>query len=400
MLSFPIYLDNHSTTQADPRVVEKMLPFFSEIYGNASSKSHQFGWKAESAVEIARENVAGLINCDKGEIVFTSGTTESVNLAIKGIAGSHASKGNHIITTKTEHRAVLDTCKSLEESGFNVTYIDTDKYGMVDLKRIAEAVSDKTILVSVIFASNEVGTINDIAAMGKICREKNIIFHVDGAQAVGKIPVDVIEMNIDLMSFSAHKIYGPKGIGSLYFRKKRPWFKLTPQMGGGGQECGLRSGTQNVPGIVGFGEACRLSVLEMAEKSQKIKDLRDRLWKGIVSNLDDVYLNGHLDKRLPGNLNLSFKYVDSGSLMVSMKDIAVSSGSACSSETTEPSHVLKAMGVSDDLLHTSVRFGIGNFNTSEEIDYTIRKVVQTVKHLREISPAFAVLKRKITGIEI
>ncbi len=390
MLNFPIYLDNHSTTKADPRVVEKMLPFFSEIYGNASSKSHEFGWKADSAVEIAREKVSALINCSHNEIIFTSSTTESVNLAIKGIASADEAKGNHIITTKTEHKVVLDTCESLEQNGFKVTYVDTDKYGMVDPVQIANAITDKTILVSVIFASNEVGTINDIAAIGKICREKNVIFHADGAQAVGKIPVDAAEMNIDLMSFSAHKMYGPKGIGALYIRKSRPWFKITPQFGGGGQECGLRSGTLNVPGIVGFGEACRLSKLEMAEKSQKIKDLRDKLWEAIVSNLDDVYLNGHPEKRLPGNLNISFKYVDSGGLMVAMKDIAISSGSACSSETTEPSHVLKAIGVADDLVHTSVRFGIGNFNTEEEIDYTIKKLVQTVKHLREVSPAFAV----------
>lgn len=400
MLKFPIYLDNHSTTQVDPRVVEEMLPYFTEMYGNASSKSHEFGWKADAAVEIARERVASLINCEVSEIIFTSGTTESVNLAIKGAAESHASKGRHIITTNVEHKVVLETCKELERKGFVVTYIAADKYGMVEPSSILSAITNDTILVSVIFASNEIGSINNAADIGEICREKNVLFHVDAAQAVGKIPVDVARMNIDLMSFSAHKMYGPKGAGALYVRKKRPWFKLNPQMGGGGQECGLRSGTLNVPGIVGFGKACEFLKLEMPEKTQKIKTLRDRLSEGIVSNLDDVYLNGHPEKRLQGNLNFSFRYVDSGGFMAAMKDIAVSSGSACSSDTTEPSHVLKAIGVPDDLIRSSIRFGIGIFNTEEEIDYTIKKVVQTVKSLREVSPSYRVSGKHIAQKEI
>jgi cysteine desulfurase len=394
MLKFPIYLDNHSTTQVAPRVLEEMLPYFTERYGNASSKSHEFGWKADAAVEIAREKVSALINCDLSELVFTSGTTESVNLAIKGAAESNASKGRHIITTNVEHKVVLETCKELERKGFIVTYLNADKFGMVEPSVVSEAITDDTILVSVIFASNEIGSVNNVTDIGRVCREKNVLFHVDGAQAVGKIPVDVARMNIDLMSFSAHKMYGPKGVGALFVRKKRPWFKLNPQMGGGGQECGLRSGTLNVPGIVGFGRASELLRLEMAEKTPKIKALRDKLSEGIVSNLDDVYLNGHPDKRLPGNLNLSFKYVDSGGFMAAMKDVALSSGSACSSDTTEPSHVLKAIGLPDNLIRSSIRFGIGIFNTEEEIDYTIKKVVQTVNSLREVSPAYAVSRHK------
>ncbi len=394
MLKFPIYLDNHSTTQVDPRVLEEMLPYFTGRYGNASSKSHKFGWEADAAVEIARERVAALINCEPGEIIFTSGTTESVNLAIKGVADANASKGRHIIATNVEHKVALESCKELERKGFEATYLSADRYGMIDPAAVTAAIRKDTILVSAIFASNEVGTINDVTEIGRRCREKKVIFHADAAQAAGKIPVDVQRMNIDLMSFSAHKIYGPKGVGALFVNKKRPWFKLNPQMGGGGQECGLRSGTLNVPGIVGFGRACELVRLEMAENTQRIKALRDRLGEGILSNLEDVYLNGHPEKRLPGSLNFSFRYIDSGSLMTSMKEIALSSGSACSSDSGEPSHVLKAIGTPDNRIRSSVRFGIGIFNTEEEIDFTVNKVVQTVNSLREVSPAYTISKQK------
>lgn len=394
MLKFPIFLDNHSTTRVDPRVLDSMLPYFTEDYGNASSKAHEFGWKADSAVDISRRKIANFINADNREIYFTGGATEAINLAIKGIAEANSFKGDHIITTKAEHKAVLGTCKALERKGFEITYLHTDMYGLVNPQQIIDSTTNKTILVSVIFANNEIGSVNDIAALGKVCRERGIIFHVDAAQAIGKIPVDGEAMNIDLMSFCAHKLYGPKGIGALYIKKKSPKIKIFPQMDGGGHERGMRSGTLNVPGIAGFAKACEIYKNEMDAENNRVKALRDRLYTGIVSNLENVYLNGHPEKRLPGNLNISFKSVDSESIITSMKDIAVSSGSACSSETVEPSHVLKAIGLSKDLIHSSIRFGIGRFNTEEEIDYTINKITTVVNSLRENSPIEELLKEK------
>jgi cysteine desulfurase len=371
-----------------------MLPYLTERFGNAASRSHPFGWEAEAAVDEAREQVARLIHASSPkEIIFTSGATESDNLAIKGAAENLRSKGDHIITCVTEHNAVLDTCKTLERRGFNVTYLPVDSYGTVEPARVAAAVRPGTILISIMAANNEIGTIHPIAEIGRIAKEKGIIFHCDGAQAVGRIPIDVGRMGIDLLSISGHKIYGPKGVGALYIRSRNPRVKLTPQIDGGGHEGGFRSGTLNVPGILGLGMACQIAGNEFAEEEVRLSRLRERLREGLTSRLDQVYVNGHPTARLPGNMNLSFAHVEGESLMMALKDIAVSSGSACTSASLEPSHVLKALGVRDDLAHSSIRFGLGRFNTEEEVDYTIERVVEEVTRLRAMSPVYRDAKK-------
>ena len=394
-VKLPIYLDNHATTPVDPRVLDAMIPFFKEKFGNAASREHSFGWEAEAAVETARKQIAELINADPKEIIFTSGATESINLALKGTAQAYYGRKKHIITTQIEHKATLDTCKRLEKAGFNVTYLPVDKYGLVDPDDVRKSITPDTFLVSIMFANNEIGTIEPIAEIGRICSEAGVIFHTDAAQALGKVKIDVKEMNIDLMSVSGHKIYGPKGIGALFIKRKTPRIKITPIIDGGGHEGGLRSGTLNVPGIVGFGKACEIAKNEMDEEARRIKSLRDKLQNGIMSALEDVYLNGHPEKRLPNNLNLSFFGVESEAIMMGMREIAVSSGSACSSASPEPSHVLKAIGLSKDLIAGAIRFGVGRFNTEEEIDYTIEKVIEVVNNLRQISPAYKLKKEKI-----
>jgi len=395
MLKFPIYLDYHATTPMDERVLEAMLPFFREHFGNAASRNHAFGWVAEEAVEKARKQIASLINANPKEIVFTSGATESNNLAIKGVAEMYAEKGNHIITAATEHKAVLDTCKRLEKRGCRVTYLPVRPDGLIDLDQLRDSITDKTILVSIMYGNNEIGTIQDIRTIGQICHEKGVLFHTDATQAVGKIPVDVIADNIDLLSCTAHKMYGPKGAGALYVRRKNPRVQLTAQMDGGGHERGMRSGTLNVPGIVGFGKAAELCQQLMPEEMPRLQRLRDRLKDGILAELDEVYINGTMERRLPHNLNMSFAYVEGESLLMGINDIAVSSGSACTSATLEPSYVLKALGAGDDLAHSSIRFGLGRFTTEEEIDYTIGKVVEVVKKLRELSPLYEMVKEGI-----
>ncbi|MEJ5369806.1 MAG: IscS subfamily cysteine desulfurase [Bryobacteraceae bacterium] len=395
MLKFPIYLDYHATTPVDERVLEAMLPYFREHFGNAASRNHSFGWVAEEAVEKARKQIAALINASPKEIVFTSGATESNNLAIKGVAEMYAERGNHIITAATEHKAVLDTCKRLEKRGFRVTYLPVRPDGLIDLDQLRDSITDKTILVSIMYGNNEIGTIQDIRSIGQICHEKGVLFHTDATQAVGKIPVDVIADNIDLLSCSAHKMYGPKGVGALYVRRKNPRVQLTAQMDGGGHERGMRSGTLNVPGIVGFGKAAELCQQLMPEEMPRLERLRNKLKDGILAELDEVYINGTMERRLPHNLNMSFAYVEGESLLMGINDIAVSSGSACTSATLEPSYVLKALGAGDDLAHSSIRFGLGRFTTEEEIDYTIGKVVEVVKKLRELSPLYEMVKEGI-----
>jgi cysteine desulfurase len=395
-MKFPIFLDNHSTTPMDPRVLETMLPYFVEKFGNAASRNHAFGWAAEEAVETARKQIARLIKADPKEIVFTSGATESDNLALKGVLEMYKEKGNHIITCSTEHRAVLDTAKSLEAKGLaTVTYLSVDKQGMVNPQDVRNAITDKTVLISVMLANNEIGTINPVQEIGKIAKEKGVLFHCDATQGVGKIPVDVQAMGIDLMSFSAHKIYGPKGIGALYVRKKNPRVRVAAQMDGGGHERGMRSGTLAVPLIVGFGKACELCEQEMPTESARLSKMRDRLQSGIMGALEETYLNGHPTNRLPGNLNISFAYVEGESLLMGMKEIALSSGSACTSATLEPSYVLRALGVGTELAHSSIRFGLGRFNTDEEIDYAIKKVIEIVTKLREMSPLYEMAKEGI-----
>jgi cysteine desulfurase len=395
VVKLPIYLDNNSTTRTDPRVVEAMLPFFTEEYGNAASRSHAFGWKAESAVDDAREQVAALIGASAKEIIFTSGATESNNLAIKGVAAMYKKKGNHIVTVVTEHKAVLDPCKRLERDGYQVTFLPVDPYGRVSAEQIASALTDKTILVSVMAANNEIGTLQPIRDIGRLCKSKGVLFHTDAVQAVGKVPVDVEDMGIDLLSLSAHKLYGPKGVGALYVRKKDPRVRLDAMMDGGGHERGMRSGTLAVPMIVGLGTACDLARKEMPEESQRLLRLRERLRESIMGRLPEVFLNGHPTERLPGNLNLSFAYVEGEGLMMGIKDIAVSSGSACTSASLEPSYVLKSLGVGDELAHSSIRFGIGRFNTEEEIDWVADKVVSEVNRLREMSPLFEMAREGI-----
>jgi cysteine desulfurase len=386
-IKLPIYMDNHATTPVDPRVLEAMLPFFTNRFGNAASRTHAFGWDAEAAVEDARETVARLIGAESGkEIAFTSGATESDNLAIKGVAEYYQSKGNHIITTSIEHKAVLDSCKRLEKQGFVVTYIRAGKNGIVDPAEIEKAITDKTILVTVMLANNEVGTIQPIEAIGQITRSKGVLLHCDAVQGIGKTPFDVKKMNVDLASLTAHKIYGPKGVGALYVRRSKPRVRLVAQMDGGGHERGNRSGTLNVPGIVGFGKACEILLQEGAAENERLRALRDKLHRSITSRLPMVELNGHPEQRLPGNLNVSFAFVEGEGLMMAIKDVAVSSGSACTSASLEPSYVLRSMGLDEDLAHSSIRFGLGRFNTEEEVDYVASLVVDKVKRLRDMSP--------------
>ncbi len=389
-------MDNHATTPVDPRVLNEMLPYFCEKFGNAASRNHQFGWEAEAGVDDAREQIARLIGASlPQEILFTSGATESDNLAIKGVAESYQEKGNHIVTCVTEHKAVLDSCKSLEQRGYRVTYLPVDRYGAVDIGRLNGAITRQTILVSIMAANNEIGTLYPISEIGRITREKGVIFHCDATQGVGKFPINVEKMGIDLLSLSAHKIYGPKGIGALYVRSRRPKIRLRPIIEGGGQEKGLRSGTLNVPGIIGFGMACQIARQEMSEEATRLCRLREKLKDGIFSRLNDVYLNGDANRRLPGNLNVSFAYVDGESLMMGLKEIAVSSGSTCTSAVFESSYVLRALGVKADLANASIRFGLGRFNTEEEVDYTVDRVVEEVQRLRETSPLYTLAKRDL-----
>jgi cysteine desulfurase len=394
-MKLPIYMDNHATTPMDPRVFQAMTPYFTEHFGNAASRNHSFGWRAEEAVEKARKQIADLIGASSKEIIFTSGATESDNLAIKGVAEMYAEKGNHIITVATEHKAVLDTCKHFEKRGCRVTYLPVLESGLIDLDMLREAITDKTILVSVMWANNEIGVIQPIAEIGRICRERGVLFHSDAVQAIGKVPVSVIRDNIDILSITAHKLYGPKGVGALYVRRKNPRVQLTAQMDGGGHERGMRSGTLNVPGIVGLGEACEIASREMDQEAARLKRLRDKLADRFTAELDEVYINGTMESRLPGNLNISFAYVEGESLLMGINDIAVSSGSACTSATLEPSYVLKALGAADEIAHSSIRFGLGRFNTEEEVDYAGDKVVEVVKKLRELSPLYEMAKEGV-----
>ena len=397
-LKLPIFMDNQSTTRVDPRVVEAMLPYFTEQYGNSASRNHVFGWTAEAAVDHAREQVAALIGGDAKEIVWTSGATESNNLAIKGAAGFYKKQGNHIITVETEHKCVLDTCKRLQREGFEVTYLRPQKDGVVTPEMVTGAMTDKTILVSVMVANNEIGVVQDVNAIGAAIKAKNprTLFHIDAAQGAGKIPFDVEQARADLVSVTAHKIYGPKGIGALWVRRK-PRIRIDPMIDGGGHERGMRSGTLPVPMIVGFGKAAELSKDEMAAEAIRLTALRDRLYRGITSKLQEVYVNGTMDSRLPGNLNISFAFVEGESLLMALKDVAVSSGSACTSASLEPSYVLRALGAGDDLAHSSIRFGIGRFNTESEIDFVIDIVVKSVERLRSLSPLW---EMHLDGIDI
>jgi cysteine desulfurase len=400
MIKTPIYLDNHATTPVDPRVLAVMLPYFTEQFGNASSKNHAFGWEAEAAVDSAREQVAKLIGASSPrEIVFTSGATESDNLAIKGVAQAYRERGNHIVTCATEHKAVLDSCKALEKQGFKVTYLRVQTNGVLDLQRLEESFTDKTILVSIMAANNEIGTIQPVEEIGRLTRKNGILFHSDATQAIGKIPINVDKMAIDVLSLTAHKVYGPKGVGALYVRGTHPRVKIMPMLDGGGHERGMRSGTLNVPGIVGLGIACELGQKEMGGEAERLMGLRERLRTGLVQQLEDVYINGDPVRRLPGNLNMSFAYIDGESLMMGLKEIAVSTGSACTSASLEPSHVLKALGLDDSLAHASIRFGVGRFNTAEEIEYTIGRVAEEVHRLRKISPLYkARMERRKAGV--
>jgi cysteine desulfurase len=395
-MKLPIYMDNHATTPVDPRVVEAMLPFFTEHFGNAASRSHAFGWGAEKAVEQARDQVGALIGASGKEIVWTSGATESNNLALKGAADFYRDRGDHIVTAQTEHKAVLDTCKRLEKDGFRVTYLPVDQDGRVNPAAVAAAMTDKTIIVSIMLANNEIGTINPIADIGKVVKAKGAIFHVDAVQGVGKIPFDVNSAGADLVALSAHKMYGPKGVGALYVRRK-PRVRLTPIIDGGGHERGMRSGTLNVPGIVGFGKAAELSMREMPEESKRLFALRERLRQGIQSQISDTFINGSLEHRLPGSLNISFAYIEGEAMLMALKDVAVSSGSACTSSSLEPSYVLRALGVEEEMAHTSIRFGLGRFNTEAEVDHVIGVVVSKVNKLREMSPLYEMVKE---GIDI
>src|ERR1700678_57845 len=382
-VTLPVYMDTHATTPRDPRVLEEMLPYFMEKFGNAASRNHSFGWAGEEGVETARERVAKLVGATPKEIIFTSGATESDNLAIKGVAEMYKEKGNHIITAVTEHKAVLDTCKRLEKYGYRVTYLPVQKDGLIDLEDLKRAMEDKTILVTIMWANNEIGVLQPVTEIGKLCRERGVIFHTDATQAIGKIPVDVNKNNIDVMSISAHKMYGPKGVGALYVRRKNPRVQISAIIDGGGHERGMRSGTLNVPGIVGLGKACAIASEEMAHEAARLSGLRDRLRDRIMNRLNETYINGSMEHRLPGNLNISFAYVEGESLLMGINDIAVSSGSACTSATLEPSYVLKALGTGDGLAHISICFGSGRFNTAAEVDYVADRVIETVERLRE-----------------
>ena len=394
MVKTPIYMDYHATTPLDPRVLERMMPYLTHDFGNAASRSHVFGWKAEEAVEEGRAQVAALIGASDKEIVWTSGATESINLALKGVAEFYKDKGNHFVTVQTEHKATLDSMKRLERQGCEVTYLPVAKDGLVDLAQLEAALRPTTVLVSVMAANNEIGVLQPIREIGKLCRSKGVLFHVDAAQAAGKVPLDVNEMFVDLMSLSAHKIYGPKGIGALYVRRK-PRVRLAPLIDGGGHERGMRSGTLNIPGIVGMGVACEISQAEMATESPRMKAMRDRLFAGLKARLDLIYVNGSMEARLPNNLNVSFAHVEGEALMMAIKDVAVSSGSACTSASLEPSYVLRALGVEEELAHTSIRFGLGRFNTDEEVDFVVDLVARKVSTLREMSPLYEMAKEGI-----
>ena len=392
MLKLPIYLDHNATTPCDPRVVEAMVPYFTNAFGNAASRNHPFGWQAEEAVDYAREQVAKLIGADPKEIIFTSGATEGDNLAIKGVYEMYASKGNHIITCNIEHKAVLDTCRHLEKEGAEVTYLDVKPNGLIDLAELEAAIKPTTILIAIMYANNEIGTVMPMREISAIARKHGVLVFTDGVQAVGKIPVDVNEDGIDLMAFTAHKMYGPKGVGAVYVRRKNPRVKVTAQIDGGGHERGMRSGTLNVPGIVGFGKACEICLQEMESDAKRISQLRDKLENALLK-VEESYLNGDKESRLPHVTNISFKYVEGEGLMMGFnKNIALSSGSACTSASLEPSYVLKALGLGDDLAHSSLRFGLGRFTTEEQIDYTIEHVTNTVNKLREMSPLWEMFK--------
>jgi len=390
-IKLPIYMDNHATTRVDPRVVEAMLPYFTEVYGNAASRSHSYGWNAEKVVDAAREQVGALIGASGREIVWTSGATESDNLAIKGAAEFYKDRGRHIITSAIEHKAVLDSCKRLEREGFEVTYLPVGTDGLVTADSVRAAMTDKTILVSIMLANNEIGTVNPVEEIGAVVKEKGALFHIDAVQGTGKIPFDVEKAKADLVSLTAHKMYGPKGVGALYVRRK-PRVRLTAMIDGGGHERGMRSGTLNVPGIVGFGKAAELALAEMPEESARILAMRERLRKGIQARISDTFVNGSMEHRLPGNLNISFAYVEGEAMLMALKDVAVSSGSACTSASLEPSYVLRALGVEEEMAHTSIRFGLGRFNTDEEVDYVIDLVTRKVDKLREMSPLYEMVK--------
>ena len=394
-MKLPVYMDNHATTQMDPRVFEAMKPYFTEVFGNEASRNHSFGWEAEEAVEKSRKQIAELIGATPKEIIFTSGATESNNLALKGIAEMYSERGNHIITQATEHKAILDTCKRLEKEGIRVTYLPVLQNGLVDLDQLRDAITDKTILISIMYANNEIGVVQPMKEIAKIAKERGVLFHSDAVQAIGKIPVNVIEDGIDVLSLTAHKLYGPKGVGALYVRRRNPRVQITAQMDGGGHERGMRSGTLNVPGIAGLGAACEIARLGMAEESKRLSFLRDKLKNKLMGELDEVYVNGTMEHHLPHNLNISFAYVEGESLLMGINDIAVSSGSACTSATLEPSYVLKALGAGDDIAHSSIRFGLGRFNTEEEVDYVAAKVIDVVKKLRELSPLYEMAKEGV-----
>jgi len=394
-MKLPIYMDNNATTPLDPRVLEAMMPYLTTEFGNAASRNHSFGWNAEAAVEHAREQVAAAINASPKEVIWTSGATESNNIALKGVAGMYADKGRHVITQEIEHKAVIDPAKYLEQNGFKVTFLPVDKHGFVHAEQVREAMTDETILVSIMHGNNEIGTINPIRDIGRLCKEKGVLFHTDASQTFGKLPIDVEDMGIDLLSCSGHKIYGPKGIGALYVRRKRPRVRCEPVIHGGGHERGMRSGTLNVPGIVGLGKAAELCVQNREEETRHVTGLRERLRRGLFDRLPEIYLNGHPTERLPNNLNVSFLYVEGESLMMGFNDIAVSSGSACTSASLEPSYVLKALGLGDDLAHSSIRFSIGRFTTEEEIDYAVERVCVAVEKLREMSPLFEMAQEGI-----
>ena len=394
-MKLPIYMDYHATTPVDPRVLEAMMPYFSEKFGNAASRNHPFGWEAEEAVEVARKQVADLIGANPKEIIFTSGATESNNLAIKGVAEMYREKGNHVITCVTEHKAVIDTCKKLEKQGLRVTYLPVQKDGRIDLDELRAAITDKTILITIMTANNEIGVVQPIAEIGAIAKERGILFHTDAVQAVGKIPFDVNALKVDLVSISAHKIYGPKGVGALYVRRRNPRVLLAEQISGGGHERGMRSGTLNVTGIVGLGKAAELCRQDMEKDTERLRTLRDRLNQKLHENLDEIYINGSMEHRLPHNLNISFAYVEGESLLMGINDVAVSSGSACTSASLEPSYVLKALGAGDDLAHSSIRFGLGRWTTDEEVDYVVDKLTKVVRRLREMSPLYEMVKEGV-----
>jgi len=394
-MKLPIYMDYHATTPVDPRVLEAMMPYFNEKFGNAASRNHPFGWEAEEAVEVARKQVADLIGANPKEVIFTSGATESNNLAIKGVAEMYREKGNHVITCVTEHKAVIDTCKKLEKQGLRVTYLPVQKDGRISLDELRAAITDKTILITIMTANNEIGVLQPIAEIGAIAKEKGILFHTDGVQAVGKVPFDVTALKVDLVSMSGHKIYGPKGVGALYVRRRNPRVLLAEQINGGGHERGMRSGTLNVTGIVGLGKAAQLCHQEMEKDTARLRSLRDRLNAALHKNLDEIYINGSMEHRLPHNLNISFAYVEGESLLMGINDVAVSSGSACTSASLEPSYVLKALGAGDDLAHSSIRFGLGRWTTDEEVDYVVDKLTKVVRRLREMSPLYEMVKEGV-----